>query len=73
MPMTPEEIKRAEAALDAEEQALKEKRCVIRGHRWDLPAMSPFNDGHLTSCETICSRCNAHATVSITVRDSSKK
>ena len=59
--------KAAEAALDAEEQALKRKRCALKGHKWDLPSANPFNHGKLTSCETICNRCNAHAKITLTV------
>jgi hypothetical protein len=65
--MTGDDLKKAEAALLAEEQALKEKWCRLKGHRWDLPTTSPFNNGFLTTCEIICNRCNAHATVTVTI------
>jgi hypothetical protein len=72
MPMptlTQEEMKSAEDALLAEEQALKEKWCRLRGHRFDLPNPNPFNNGHLRECEVICNRCNVHAKVTVTLRE----
>ena len=53
--MTPADLKAAEDALDAEEQAIKRKRCKLRGHRWDLPAANPFNQNNqnVSDCETI--------------------
>jgi hypothetical protein len=64
--LSKEEMKKAEEALYAEEYATKKKWCVLKGHKWDLPAASPFNHDMLT-CEVICNRCNAHATVTITI------
>jgi hypothetical protein len=66
--LAPAELKAAEDALDAEELALKRKRCKLRGHKWDLPAANPFNQSQiLTECETVCNRCSAHAKVTVTV------
>jgi hypothetical protein len=62
--MTKEEMAKAEAALLAEEQSTKKKWCALKGHRWDIPAISPFNHDIL-ECEVICSRCNLHATLTI--------
>lgn len=62
-------MEKARAALRAEEQALKEKWCKLEGHRWDLPQPNPFNSGLLTTCEVICNRCNAHATLTVDVRE----
>jgi hypothetical protein len=56
---------KAEAALLAEEQATKKKWCALKGHRWDMAAVSPFNTDIL-ECEVICSRCNLHGTLTIT-------
>jgi hypothetical protein len=67
MPLSKEEIARGEAELLAEEQALKKKWCALKGHRWDLPSVSPFNHDIL-ECLIICNRCNAHADLAITVR-----
>jgi hypothetical protein len=64
--LTKEEIAKAEAALDAEEIMIRRKRCVLRGHKWDVPGVSPFNHGHLIECEIICNRCNAHAVLRVT-------
>ena len=61
-----EEMAKAEAALLAEEQAIKEKWCVLKGHRWDLPGVSPFNN-NIMDCRVICGRCNVGATVTVTV------
>jgi hypothetical protein len=70
--LAPAELKAAEDALDAEELALKRKRCKLRGHKWDLPAANPFNhSASLTECETICNRCNARAKVTVTVIEGS--
>ena len=66
--LSKDEVANAEASLLAEEQALKEKWCKLKGHRWDLPAVSPFSNGHLTTCETICNRCNTHAMVTIALQ-----
>jgi hypothetical protein len=63
--MTKDEMSKAEAALLAEEQATKKKWCVLKGHRWDLPAVNPLNHD-LSECEIICNRCNLHGTVTIT-------
>ena len=60
--MTKEEVAKAEAALFAEEQATKKKWCALKGHRWDLPAVSPFN-ANIMECEIICNRCNLHGKV----------
>jgi hypothetical protein len=70
-PLTKERMAQAEAALRAEEQLLKEKWCALQGHRWDLPAVSPFNHD-IFECGVICNRCNAHATLTITI-DKDKK
>jgi hypothetical protein len=64
--MTKEEMTKAEAALAAEELTLKRKWCALKGHRWDLPAVSPFNHDVL-ECLVICNRCNAHALLNITI------
>jgi len=64
--MTKDEMAKAEAALFAEEQAIKKKWCALKGHRWDLPAASPFNHDML-ECEVICNRCNARAKVTLTI------
>ena len=37
--MTKDDMAKAEAALLAEEHALKKKWCALKGHRWDLPAV----------------------------------
>jgi hypothetical protein len=66
MPISKEEMTKGEAALVAEEATLKRKWCALKGHRWDLPAASPFNHDIL-ECEIICNRCNAHATLAITI------
>jgi len=66
MAMTKEDTAKAEAALNAEELALKKKWCALKGHRWDLPADNPFNHDML-ECIIICNRCNAHAELSIKV------
>jgi hypothetical protein len=66
--MSPAEMKAAEEALLAEEQATKRKWCRLKGHMWNLPADNPFNQSAtLTECEVICGRCNAHAKVTVTV------
>jgi hypothetical protein len=65
-PLTKEVMAKAEAALRAEEQTLKEKWCALQGHRWDMPAVSPFNHDIL-DCTIICNRCNVHASLTITV------
>jgi hypothetical protein len=57
--MTQDDMRKAEAALHAEERAITKKWCALKGHRWDLPAVSPFNHDIL-ECEVICSRCNLH-------------
>lgn len=67
--LTGDDLKKAEAELLAEEQALKEKWCRLKGHRWDVPGVSPFNNGHMTSCEVICNRCNVHATLTVDVHE----
>jgi len=66
MALSKEDMARAEAQLVAEETALKKKWCMLKGHKWDLPAVSPFNH-NILECEIICSRCNAHAIVTVTV------
>ena len=66
MAISKEERAKAEAGLLAEEQALKEKWCSLVGHRWDLPGVSPFNHDIMT-CKVVCNRCNAHATVTVTI------
>jgi len=66
MGLSKEDFARAEAALLAEEQATKKKWCALKGHKWDLPAVSPFNH-NILDCEIICGRCNAHAIVTVTV------
>lgn len=63
--MTQDEVSKAEAALRAEEEAIKRKWCVLKGHRWDLPAVSPFNSD-TSECNIICNRCNLHGKVTIT-------
>lgn len=65
MDLKPEEMKAAEAALLAEEQAIKEKWCQLKGHVWPLPGANPFTNGKLSSCEVVCNRCNARATVTV--------
>jgi hypothetical protein len=66
MAASKEEIAKGEALLLAEEVALKKKWCALKGHRWDLPSVSPFNHD-LLECAVICNRCNAHATVTVTI------
>jgi hypothetical protein len=66
MPVNKEEMAKGEAQLLAEEIALKKKWCALKGHRWDLPSVSPFNHD-LMECAIICNRCNAHAKVVVTV------
>jgi hypothetical protein len=66
MPLSKEEIAKGEAALLAEEYALKKKWCALKGHRWDMPSVSPFNHDIL-ECIIICNRCNVHAQVTITI------
>jgi hypothetical protein len=66
MGLSKEDVARAETLLLAEEQALKKKWCALKGHKWDLPAVSPFNH-NILECEIICSRCNAHASVTVTI------
>jgi hypothetical protein len=60
------ETKDAETALLLEEQALKRKWCALKGHRWDLPAVNPFNN-NIPECITICNRCNVSAKVTVAV------
>jgi hypothetical protein len=62
-----EEMAKAEAILHAEEEVLKKKWCALKGHRWDLPGVSPFNH-NILECEIICNRCNVHADVTVTIR-----
>jgi len=64
--MTKEDMAKAEAALVAEEAATKRKWCALKGHKWDLPAASPFNHDML-ECIIICNRCNAHAVLTIAI------
>lgn len=64
--LSKEEIAAAEKELLDAEQAIKEKWCALKGHRWDLPAASPFNHDML-ECEVICNRCNIHAKVTVTI------
>jgi Prophage protein (DUF1660) len=64
--MTKDELEKAKGQLFAEELATKKKWCVLLGHKWDLPAVNPFNN-NVTECEIICGRCNAHGIVSVTV------
>ena len=71
MARSKEELAQGKAALLAEEAALKKKWCALEGHRWDLPAASPFNHDML-GCLIICSRCNAHADLAITIRKEDK-
>jgi hypothetical protein len=66
MALSKEDFARAEAALLAEEQATKKKWCALKGHKWDLPAVSPFNH-NILECEIICGRCNVHAIVTVTI------
>jgi hypothetical protein len=66
-----EEFARQETALLAEEHQIKKKWCKLKGHRWDLPSVSPFNHDMLV-CLIICNRCNAHADLLITVRAEDK-
>lgn len=66
-PLTKEEVAKAELALLAEEQNIKKKWCALKGHRWDLPAVSPFNHD-IMDCVIICNRCNAHADLTIAVQ-----
>lgn len=63
--MTQEEMNKAEASLHAEEEVIKKKWCVLKGHRWDLPAVTPFNHD-IWECEIICNRCNLHGRLVIT-------
>lgn len=63
---TKEEIASGKAALLAEEAATKRKWCALEGHRWDLPQVNPFNND-IMDCLIICSRCNAHAKVTLTI------
>jgi len=63
--LTKEEMAKAEAGLLAEEQGIKKKWCALKGHRWDLPAVSPFNHD-IMECEVICNRCNLHGKLLIT-------
>jgi hypothetical protein len=72
MAFTKEEIAKGEVALLAEEVALKKKWCALKGHRWDLPGVSPFNHDIL-ACVIICNRCNAHADLAITVQKDPKE
>ena len=66
MAFTKEEMMKGEALLLAEEVALKKKWCALKGHRWDLPGVSPFNND-IMECEVICNRCNAHAHVTVSI------
>jgi hypothetical protein len=68
MARSKEEIEQGRIALRAEEAATKKKWCALEGHRWDLPAVSPFNHD-IFVCEIICNRCNAHADLSVVVRN----
>jgi hypothetical protein len=68
MALSKQDLARAEAALQNEEQTLKEKWCVLKGHRFDLPAANPINQPlEMTHCQIRCNRCNCTATLSITV------
>jgi hypothetical protein len=66
-PLSKEEIAKGEVALVAEETALKKKWCALKGHRWDMSAVSPFNHDIL-ECEVICNRCNAHGVLTIAIQ-----
>jgi hypothetical protein len=68
MPKSKEELAKGKADLLAKETALKKEWCTLEGHRWDLPSVSPFNHDIL-ECAVICNRCNAHATVTVTIDD----
>jgi hypothetical protein len=71
MALSNEEIAKGRILLHAEEEAIKRRWCALEGHRWDLPAVSPFNHDML-ECEVICSRCNAHADLALTIRKENK-
>lgn len=67
MARSKDEIAAGRVALLAEELATKKKWCALEGHKWDLPSASPFNHDML-ECLIICSRCNAHADLVISIR-----
>ena len=71
MARSKEEIAQGKVALAAKEIALKKEWCALEGHRWDLPAASPFNHDML-DCVIICNRCNAHADLTIAIRKEAK-
>jgi hypothetical protein len=68
MALSKEEIAKRRAALLAEEVATKKKWCELEGHKFDLPGANPFNH-NMMECTVICSRCNALATVTVTIHE----
>jgi hypothetical protein len=66
MALSKEDMARAEAMLKAEEIETKKKWCALKGHKWDRPAVSPFNHD-ISECEIICGRCDAHGTLVVQI------
>lgn len=66
MALIGEEASKERAAIQAQEQQIKERWCRLEGHKWDLPQPNPLNsDTYL--CALRCNRCGITAKLTIVI------